>query len=49
MRRPTIRRENPGSDLPRRIMAHMLGVPALKICDPMVFGVLMESHNAPFH
>jgi len=40
---------HPRPVLPRRIVAHVLGVPALEIGDPMLFFVLMESDDAAWN
>lgn len=39
----------PRPHLPRRVMAHMLGVTAFEVCHPMFLIVLMESDDLPRH
>jgi hypothetical protein len=40
---------NPRPTLPRRIMPHMLRVSTDEICHPVIFFVLMETYDLPFH
>jgi hypothetical protein len=47
--RPSGGRGNPFADLPGRIMAHVLRVPALEIRDPVALRVLMESGDPARH
>ena len=42
-------REHPGPQRPRRVVAHMLVVPARQFRDPMRFLVLVKPHYAPLH
>jgi hypothetical protein len=44
-RRAPFPRRHPRTTLPRRIMPHVLRVPALKVGDPIAAIVLMESDN----
>jgi hypothetical protein len=44
-----LRRNDPGTIGPRRIVANVLVVPALELRDPVLFFVLMETDDAPVH
>jgi hypothetical protein len=41
--------QHPWTDLPRRLVAHVLGVAALEVGYPVAFDVLMKSRDSPAH
>jgi hypothetical protein len=41
--------QHPWSDLPRRLVAHVLGVAALEVGHPVAFGVLVKSRDSSPH
>jgi hypothetical protein len=41
--------QDPGPQLPRRVMPDMLGMAAIEISNPVSFVVLMETDNRPYH
>jgi hypothetical protein len=46
---PAMSRDDPGADLPRRIVAHVLGMSALQVGHPLPFVILMKSDDATLH
>lgn len=40
---------DPNADLPWGIMAHVLGVPALQVCHPVLFVVQVQPDNTACH
>ena len=46
---PALLGSNPGPNLPGRVMAHMLGVPALELRDPVLLLVLVVPHDLTLH
>jgi hypothetical protein len=46
---PPFRGDDPGTELPGWIVAHMLAVATLEIRDPMLFRVLVVSGDASVH
>ena len=45
----TIRRGNPRSDLPGRVVTDVLGVAALEVRNPVLLFVLVEANDAALH
>jgi hypothetical protein len=43
----TLDANDPWTDLPRGIVAHVLRMPALQLGNPMTFLVLVEGHDPP--
>lgn len=48
MRLPPLGTQHPGTNLPGRIVPHVLGVPALQVGDPVPLVIEMKTHDAPF-
>lgn len=46
---PTLRRCHPRPDLPGRVVAHVLGVPALELGDPVLLLILNVAHDTSLH
>ena len=46
MRRPAGLAQNPGADLPGRVVTQVLSVATLQLGDPFLLGVLMVAHDS---
>lgn len=46
---PAVLGHDPWTDLPGRFVAHVLGVAALEIGDPLTFAVLVKTDDPPPH
>ena len=46
---PAVVGENPRTHLPRRVVAHVLGVAALQVGHPVILGVLVKTDDLPLH
>jgi hypothetical protein len=44
---PSLGRDDPGTELPWRIVTHVLRMPALEVSHPVTFVILVEADNPP--